>query len=164
MLAVPISDAPSQPGAAAPLAALFRRVHDELRSELDGLDDDDLNWVPAPGANSIATIITHLLGSEGETLRCVAGVASGRDRDAEFVRRWRTMREVLGLLARADHLIEDLEPLLGPQRLSADVRLPTLPDGKAQSGMTWLVTNYGHAPEHLGQVEITSQLRRSQRS
>jgi hypothetical protein len=86
--------------------ALFRQVHDQLREELDGLDDDTLNWILTQEANSIATIVTHLVGSEAETLRCVAGVDCERDR----------------------------------------------------AGLTWLIGKYGHAREHVGQVQLTKQL------
>ena len=79
------SCAPKHDGVLFTVLVLFRQVHQQLRDELDGLDDDALNWIPAPGANSIATIITHLVGSEAETLRCVAGMTCERDRDAEFL-------------------------------------------------------------------------------
>ena len=90
------------------LIALFRQVHRELRDELEGLDDDALNWVPVPGANSIATIVTHLVGSEAETLRCAAGIARERDRDAEFVALMMTRQDLLLLLDSADDLTVEL--------------------------------------------------------
>jgi hypothetical protein len=139
---------------------LFRQVHQQLRDELDGLDDDALNWIPVPAANSIATIVTHLVGSEAETLRCVAGVSCERDRDAEFAGPTLTTREVLQLLDEADDLTAELEPSLDDARLTAMVSLPTLPAEEVRPGLTWLVGNYGHAREHVGQVQLTVQLYR----
>ena len=52
--------------------AEFRELHQELRLELANRDDESLNWIPCSGANSAATIVTHTLGSEAETLRAVA--------------------------------------------------------------------------------------------
>ena len=76
-----IPAAPMSGAVSSTLLAAFRRLHQQLRHELDGLDDDALNWVPTPGANSIATIVRHLLGSEAETLHTVAGSSWERDRD-----------------------------------------------------------------------------------
>jgi hypothetical protein len=155
---MPIPAVPAGPGAASAVAALLRQVHQQLRDELDGLDDQGLNWVPASGANSVATIITHLVGSEAETLRAIAGVECDRDRDAEFTGTWLTMREVLAQLDGADDLIVELEPSIEPRRLVELLPLPTLPREVRRPGLTWLVGNYGHAREHVGHVQLTKQL------
>jgi len=138
--------------------ALFHQVHEQLRDELRGLDHRGLHWAPAPGANSIATIVTHLVGSEAETLRCVAGVASSRDREAEFAGEAVTMGAVAALLDAADDLLGELEPCVDPDRLDAAFPLPTLPADEARPGLSWLVGNYGHAREHVGHVQLTRQL------
>lgn len=71
----------------------------QLRIELENFAEEALDWQPAAGAGSIATIVTHLVSSKGkETLRCVAGVASGRDRDAESLERELSMDQVLALV------------------------------------------------------------------
>ncbi len=138
--------------------ALFHQVHAQLRDELSDLDDDALNWIPTPGANSIATIVIHLVGSEAETLRCVAGVTSERDRDAEFTAATLTKRDVLELLDGADELIAELEPCIDQTRLAAEFALPSLPADDVRPGLSWLVGNYGHAREHVGQIQLTRQL------
>jgi hypothetical protein len=140
------------------LIELFRQVHRQLRDELDGVDDDALNWVPVTGANYIATIVTHLLGSEAETLRCVAGITCERDRDAEFVASTLTSRDIRLLLENADELLAELEPRIDGSRLVAEFPLPTLADDDLRPGMTWLIGNYGHAREHVGQIQLTKQL------
>jgi hypothetical protein len=140
------------------LIALFRHIHRQLRDELDDLDDDALNWVPVPGANSIATIITHLVGSEAETLRCIAGVACQRDRDTEFVALMRTRQDLLVLVDRADDLTVELAPRIGAGRLAAVFALPTMPADDLRSGLAWLIGNYGHAREHVGHIQLTKQL------
>jgi hypothetical protein len=155
---VPIPAGPIDSSATSTVAALFRQVHDKLRYELDGLDDTALNWLPTPGANSVATIVTHLVASEAETFRSVAGVECERDRDAEFVGHRRTMRELLGLLDRADDLITELEPRIDTSRLNALITLPTVPAEEVRPGLTWLIGTYGHAREHVGQVLLTKQL------
>jgi hypothetical protein len=159
MKGVSIPAASMSGDASSTFIALFRQVHRQLRDELDGLDDAALNWVPTPGANSIATIVTHLIGSEAETLRCVAGVTCERDRDAEFVASTLTRRDVLLLLDSADQLIVELEPRIDGNRLTAEIPLPTLPVDDVRPGLSWLIGNYGHAQEHVGQIQLTKQLR-----
>ncbi len=155
---MPIPAASDGPSTGAAILVFFRQLHQQLRDELAGLPDEACNWVPTPGANSIATIVTHTVGSEAETLRCVAGVGCERDREAEFVARTRTGRDVLGLLRGADDLLGKLEPRLEEDRLRAEISLPTLPAEEVRPGLTWLIGNYGHAREHLGQIQLTKQL------
>ncbi|MEA3019197.1 MAG: hypothetical protein QOI47_721 [Actinomycetota bacterium] len=68
------------------------------------------------------------------------------------------MSEVLDALATADRLVEELAPLITRARLSAEIALPTLPPTEVRPGITWLVGNYGHAREHVGQIQLTKQL------
>ena len=157
---VSIPAAPMNRVASSTLIALFRQVHRQLRDELDGLDENALNWVPMPGANSIATIVTHLVGSEAETLRCAAGVTCERDRDAEFVASAQSRQDVLQLLDSADDLIVELERRIDGTRLAAEFPLQTLPTDDVRSGLSWLIGNYGHAREHVGQIQLTKQLYR----
>jgi hypothetical protein len=159
MEGVPMPAVPTNGGAPSSFMALSGQVHQQLRDELNGLDDDALNWVPMPGTNSIATIVTHLVGSEAETLRCVAGVTCERDREAEFVASTLTRRDVLLLLGSADDLIVALEPRIDENRLAAELPLPTLAADDVRSGLSWLIGNYGHAREHVGQIQLTKQLR-----
>ena len=146
------SDVPST------LLVLFRQLHDQLRDELRALSDEALNWAPTSGANTIATIDTNLVGSEAETLQCVAGVECVRDRGAEFLVDRLALGQVLDLLSGADGLLDQLQPLIDESRLGATFSLPTLPPEEVRSGVTWLVGNYGHAREHVGQVQLTKQL------
>jgi hypothetical protein len=155
---VPIPAAPTDDGAPSTILVLFGQVHQQLRCEIDDLDDDALNWVPMPGANSIATIITHLVGSEAEALRCVAGIRCERDRDAEFVGTMLTRADVLRLLEEADKLMVELEPCIDSSRLIAEFPLPTCPPEEVRTSLTWLIGTYGHSREHVGQIEITIQL------
>ena len=143
---------------ASTVLGLFGPLHDRVRAEVEGLDDDALNWSPGADANSIATIVIHMVGSEAETLRAVAGVSGARDREAEFTPVTRTPAEVLGVLDAADQLLAELRPAIGADRLGVVVALPTLPAEDRRSGLAWLVANYGHAREHVGHIQLTKQL------
>lgn len=161
---MPIPVAPDGPVTpAAVVLALVRQVHEQVREVLAGTGEGCLNFTPGPGMNSIAMILRHLIGSEAETLRAIAAVNNARDRDSEFVPHHLTSSDALQLLAGADRLVADLAPLITPARLDAEFALPTLPLDEVRPGITWLVGNYGHAREHVGQMQLTKQLHTSVR-
>lgn len=153
---------PTPPGrhtnAASTVLSLFGQIHDQVRDEITQLDEIGLNWIPDPGANSIATIVTHMLGSEAETLRSVAGSPLPRDRPGEFASGPRQPDEIDRALDAADKLISNLRSAISPSRLRTLVALPTLPADDRRTGLAWLIGNYGHAREHLGHIQLTRQL------
>ena len=119
-----------------------------------GMDAAALNWKPHPEANSIAVLVTHTLGSEREMLAAVRGVKLPRDRPSEF----RAHADAAALT----RLVDEAEAWLDEQTsgMSADDLAADRPRGDRppQPGLYWLVTNYGHAREHLAQMELTKQL------
>jgi Protein of unknown function (DUF1572) len=142
----------------AVVIAQFQGLHSELQVEVAKRDDQSLNWAPCPGANSVATIVTHALGSEAETLRAVAGVPGSRNRDAEFRKGSQSRADLLDQIRRADSLLDDLARLLTYDRVLAPTALPTLSSDDRRPGMTWLIENLGHAREHMGHLRLTVQL------
>jgi hypothetical protein len=133
----------------------YRAVHAKLREAVRGLDEAALNWTPAPETNSIAVLVVHTIGSEQEVLRTVRGVAGERDRPAEFRT---TAAGPDELIARLDEADRSLDELAGG--ITADDLVAVRPRGDLppQSGIHWLVTNYGHAREHQAHIELTKQL------
>lgn len=155
------------PSAVALHVEAFRRVHAELAAEVAALDDAGCNWAPAEGANSIATLVVHVLGSEAETFEAVLGRHPVRDRDAELRPCVRSRRELLERLAAADRrLEEEWAPALTADAPSLRrlATLPTLPRPERRPGAAWLLANNGHAREHLGQLALTAQLYREARA
>jgi hypothetical protein len=133
---------------------LFHLLHNGFREQVTGLDEGTLNWRPLPKANSIAVLVTHSLGSEREMLRSVRRAATERDRDSEF----RVEAEAADLLAMLDQADQEVEELLGG--LTADDLIENRPrgDNEPKPGLYWLISNYGHAREHLAQIQLTKQL------
>jgi hypothetical protein len=147
----------------AALLALVRQVHTELRELVATCSDDVLNIAPCAGSNSIATIVTHLLASEAETLRVVVGRSEGRDRDAEFKMGRQSAEALHAQLDVADILLEQIWPSLTEDRLKAVGALPSLPPTAARPMVTWLIGTLGHSREHLGHAQLTRQLLESSR-
>ena len=153
---IPASPDGGRPHPLAAATALFSQLHDQIRSEIADLSDEALQWTPDDGANSMATLVVHLVGSEAETMRTIAGLDVDRDREAEFVPAALSVTDLVALLDEADALLRQVSAR-APD-LGKECALPTLPADEKRPAMTWLIANYGHAREHLGQLLLTKQL------
>jgi hypothetical protein len=139
---------------AATVVTLFHLVHNQLREQVRGLDHGTLNWKPLPLANSIAVLVVHTLGSEREVVRAVRSQASDRDHDSEF----KVEAEAADLLAVLDQADRGLDELLGGVTAADLTDLRQRAERPPKPGLEWLLSNYGHAREHLAQIELTKQL------
>jgi hypothetical protein len=136
------------------VAALYHSVHDGMREQVRGLDHGTLNWSPLPKANSIAVLVTHTLGSEREMIRALRRITSDRDRDSEF-RAESDAADLLAMLDQADRELDEHIAALTAADLTED---RPRGDRPPRPGIEWLLGNYGHAREHLAQIELTKQL------
>ena len=139
---------------ASTVAGLYREVHARMRDQVRGMDHGTLNWSPLPKANSIAVLVTHTLGSEREMLRALRRIPTDRDRDSEF----RVEAEASDLLALLDQADREVDEHLGAATAADLTELRPRGDRPPRAGIEWLVANYGHAREHLAQMELTKQL------
>ena len=133
---------------------LYHGVHDSLREHVRGLDHGTLNWRPLPKSNSIAVLVTHTLGSEREMIRALRLQPTDRDRESEFKVELEAA-DLLGMLDQADRELDQHLAALTPEDL---MELRPRGDRPARPGIQWLLANYGHAREHLAQLELTKQL------
>ena len=136
------------------VGSLYRDVHAKMREQVRGMDHGTLNWSPLPKANSIAVLVTHTLGSEREMIRALRQVATERDREAEF----KVEAEAADLLALLDQADRDLDEHIGALTAADLTELRPRGDRPPRPGIEWLLSNYGHAREHLAQIELTKQL------
>jgi len=139
---------------ATTVGALYRDLHEKLREQVRGMDSGTLNWKPLPLANSVAVLIVHTLGSEREMIRAVRSLPTERDRDSEF----RAEAEAADLLALLDQVDRELDEHLAALTAADLTELRPRGDRPPRPGLDWLLSNYGHAREHLAQVELTKQL------
>lgn len=134
---------------------LFQTTHQKLRAVVRDLDNDALNWSPGPDLNSVAVLVIHTLGSELDTLMLVRNLRSDRDRDAEFRVQSPGADSLLAAIDRADALLEEHGAAITEDDLAAT---RTRPGRDPQTGLSWLINNYGHAREHVGHLDMTVQL------
>jgi hypothetical protein len=136
------------------IGRLFREVHQGIREQVGGADRESLNWKPHPDANSVAVLVVHTLGSEREMIRAVRSISTERDRPAEF-KAEADAADLLALLERADRELDEHVGLLTAADLS---QMRARGDRPPKAGLEWLLSNYGHAREHLAQIQLTQQL------
>jgi hypothetical protein len=139
---------------ATTVGALFHSVHEQMRELVRGMDHGTLNWKPLPQANSVAVLIVHTLGSEREMIRAVRSLTTERDRPAEF----RAEAEAADLVAMLDEADRELDEHFGELTPADLSELRPRGDRPPRAGLEWLLSNYGHAREHLAQIELTKQL------
>ena len=135
-------------------AQLYAELHEKLRAQVRGLDDGTLNWRPLPKANSVAVLVTHTLGSELEMMRSVRAVPNQRDRDSEF----RAEAGAAKLLEMIDAAEREMGELLAGVTEADLTELRPRGDRPPRPGLEWMISNYGHAREHLAQIELPTQL------
>jgi len=138
--------------------SLYVDAHQQIRALIANLEADALEYTPAPGTNSIAVLVVHTLGSEAEALRIVAGVPNQRDRDAEFRPSDENVHSLLQRLDAAGQFLNEITPKLTSERLAT--KMPR-GDRAPETGLYWLVRNYGHEREHLAHMELTLQMYRN---
>jgi hypothetical protein len=139
---------------ATTVGALFHSVHEQMHEHVRGMDHGTLNWKPLPLANSIAVLLVHTLGSEREMIRAVRSVTTERDRTAEF----RAEADAAELLALLDQADRELDEHLGALTAADLTEMRKRGDRPPRPGIEWLLSNYGHAREHVAQIELTKQL------
>ena len=136
----------------------FKDVHRKMRDVIRDLDRESVNWKPNPEANSIAVLVTHTLSSEREMLAAVRGIKIPRDRESEFATA-ADPAALQSMLDEADAWLDEQTSAMSAADLSA---ARPRGDNPSRPALEWLVTNYGHAREHLAQMELTRQLRGGQ--
>lgn len=133
---------------------LYTDLHDQLRNQVRGLDDGSLNWRPLPKSNSLAVLVTHILGSELEMMRSVRSAPTQRDRESEFHAELGAQR----LLEMIDAADKEMHELVAAVTTADLTDLRPRGDRPPRPGIEWMISNYGHAREHLAQMELTKQL------
>jgi hypothetical protein len=138
--------------------SLYRGIHEQLQEEVSDLGGTALTWVPGPDTNSISTLVVHLLGSEADVLRVVRGLPSDRDRAAEFIPNETDAEELMRQIEATDRLLKELGPQISEDDLAMSRVRPSALSDEPRTGLYWLLNSYGHAREHLAQLQLTKQL------
>ena len=139
---------------ATTVGALYHSVHDRMREQVRGVDNGTLNWKPLPLANSVTALVVHTVAAERDALRAVRSIPNQRDQEAEF----KAEADADALLALLDQADGELVELIAGVTAADLAEMRPRGDRPPKPGLEWLLSNYGHAREHLAQIELTKQL------
>lgn len=130
---------------------------DRIFACIEGIDGEALNWKPpAPEANSLYVLGTHIIGNVRQNILVVLGGApDDRDRDAEFEASGASAREIFDRWAEVKEQITARLAELDGAILDQEYDHPRR--GKT-SGRELLINAIAHANEHIGHAELTRQL------
>jgi len=138
------------------------RTLDGMMTAIDGLTDDEINWLPPlPKPNSAFQLVVHATAAAGFwTDHIVLGNRTNRDRDAEFVSSGSTA-DARGAIESFRQLLNTLAP-----ELAAATSLAVVPDGWSvephqRTVGAALIHVYEELAQHLGHLQITVDLGRN---
>jgi uncharacterized damage-inducible protein DinB len=138
----------------------LNELQDQIKSLLEGLPQEALDWRPIQGegelaTNSLAAVITHLAGSENYFMKEIIGRQPiQRNREAEFVTRG---VNVSALKTQLEAAAKSAEEVLSPMTEGQ------LEEGRKfrdrQVTVRWSILHViEHTAQHVGHMQLTRQL------
>jgi uncharacterized damage-inducible protein DinB len=135
----------------------LEELHNDIRSALQGLTPEMLDWTPGAEMNSLSVLITHLSGAERYWLGdVIAGEPSDRDRDAEFKVQGLTGEALIQHLDESDEFARKVLETLTLQELETT---RVSPRNGRQVVVGWALGHaLKHAALHVGHIQMIRQL------
>jgi hypothetical protein len=137
----------------------MNELRDQIKSLLEGLPEEALDWRPIEGegelaTNSLGVIVTHLAGSGMYLIKeIIGGQPVHRDREAEFASRHVNAST---LKARLDGAVKIVEEVLSPLREGQMEEDRKYRDRTAK--VRWIILHViEHTAQHLGHMQLTRQ-------
>jgi uncharacterized damage-inducible protein DinB len=133
---------------------LLDMLHEECKAELTGLTQEQLDWRPGRGSNSLAVLAVHIAGAEKYWVtECIMGAPSGRDRPGEFATSGLDKRELSDVLDDALGYLRSSLASLPDSDLSEPRVHPR--DGRLVT-IAWALGHIlQHTALHLGHMQMT---------
>jgi hypothetical protein len=145
---------------------MLKYLHHHAKQELEGLDEEGLNWTP-PGVdavNSIYGLALHIASSQvsfaaaliGERLKLeIPDLEKGGNL---FQLHGNSAEQARTLLRQAAEITNQAFEKVTPEHLAAAAALP---GGGKGNGHSWVQLMVMHAGEHVGHMSLTRQLYQS---
>ncbi len=146
---------------------MLKYVHHQAKSQLEGLDETGLNWVPegVEAVNSIYGLALHIASSQVTFASMLAGEKfrleiPELEKGSDALKLHGTSPDrARDLLRQAAQITNQVFEQLTEERLAAET---TLPGGGKSNNHGWVVLMVSHAAEHEGHMALTRQLYQSQ--
>jgi uncharacterized damage-inducible protein DinB len=140
--------------------SIYHRLRKEIKTVLEGLPSDALDWQPIQGegelaTNSIAVMLAHVAGSEAFFINEIIGRQKiQRDRPAEFSTKGVSLQDLNGRLEAAAKVTETALAALTPAQLEEPRKFR-----EESVTVRWaIVLLIEHIAMHLGHMQLTRQL------
>jgi len=135
----------------------LQSLHEDMKKTINRLPQAALDWVPAPGMNSLCVLVVHAAGAERYWIGDVACQdPSDRNRAAEFEVRG---LEAANLEARLDQSLSFARDALAGLKLVDLKKARTSPRDDRKFTTGWALAHaLEHTALHLGHAQVTRQL------
>lgn len=132
-------------------------IHSEIEDLILPMSVDALGWKPLPDIPSICVFTVHIAGAEKFWIGdVIAGIDTGRIREAEFESAGKTSAELVSILAESLNFIRGEFSGLGIGDLS---RIVVSPRDGSEITVAWALNHaMHHTALHLGHIQIIRQL------
>jgi hypothetical protein len=132
-------------------------LYKDAAKAIDGLPQEALDWVPAPGANTISVLIAHMTGSQRFLVGDMIGdIPSQRNRQAEFETAGQDQATLTAMLGRAMTVTRDTMEKLTITDLESIQ--PHVKDGRSFTTTFAMNHALAHTGVHVGHLQMTRQL------
>ena len=135
----------------------LQSLHEDMKKTITRLPQTALDWVPAPGMNSLCVLVVHAAGAERYWIGDVACQdPSDRNRAAEFEARG---LEAANLESRLDQSLRFAGDALAGLKLVDLKEARTSPRDDRKFTAGWALAHaLEHTALHLGHAQVTRQL------
>ena len=138
----------------------FEELREQIKSLLEGLDPEALDWRPIEGAgelatNSLTAMVVHLAGSETFWMKeIIGGKKIVRDRDAEFVTKGLSVPEIRAKIEASGKVTREILSALTEKQLEESRKWRD-----RSVSVRWCILHVvEHIAQHLGHMQLTRQL------
>jgi uncharacterized damage-inducible protein DinB len=138
----------------------FEELREQIKSLLEGLDPEALDWRPIEGAgelatNSLTAMVVHLVGSETYWMKeVIGGKKIVRDRDAEFVTKGLSVPEMRAKIEASGKVTREILSALTEKQLEESRKWRD-----RSVSVRWCILHVvEHIAQHLGHMQLTRQL------
>ena len=138
----------------------FEELREQVKSLLEGLGQEALDWRPIEGVDELATnsltaMVIHLVGSETYWMKeVIGGKKIVRDRDAEFVTKGLSVPELQAKIEATGKVTAEILSALTEKQLEESRKWRD-----RSVSVRWCILHViEHYAQHLGHMQLTRQL------
>jgi uncharacterized damage-inducible protein DinB len=138
----------------------FEELREQIKSLLEGLGQEALDWRPIEGVDELATnsltaMVIHLVGSETYWMKeVIGGKKIVRDRDAEFVTKGLSVPELQAKIEATGKVTAEILSALTEKQLEESRKWRD-----RSVSVRWCILHViEHYAQHLGHMQLTRQL------